>query len=233
MARALARDPADRFESARAFAAALEQASSPASARVVSEWLASLASAELAARAEMVRRFVGTSPPLADVLVPSPELESAQHRVALSVDTPGRGAVSDGAPAGRRRGWRIVAAVLGVLLASSVAAIIGSRGVESTSGDVASSRVPASGGSASASNAASNASDVPAAAPPGSAVVGSASASSESAEPIAPVARPGHGSGRPAKPPPAHGAASSPAPTCRLVRQTDPRGIITFERVCN
>ncbi len=203
--KALATDPAERFPSAHAFAAALEEALAPASPRRIGAWL----------RADR-------EPPVSTTeRGPSPAevVESAEHRLGLTIETPGSSRLSsDATRARRRRGALLVAAGLLVAGLGGVAVLL------ATSSPVE----PVLAGTADATPTASEAALVPSVVPVASPTASPSSSASSLATASAPA---------PVKGPPPRGPARAPAgkptaPVCKLVPQTDARGIVTFERVC-
>ena len=116
--RALARDPGERFESARAMAEVLEQAIAPCSTLELASWVESLVGEELSARAELLLEVEGLSFADFTSAMPHPlspsEAEAPRLR-APGADTPIRptGSVNGSAgseDAGRRllrKGWLV------------------------------------------------------------------------------------------------------------------------------
>jgi serine/threonine-protein kinase len=121
--RALARDPDDRFGTAREMARALERCIEPATASEVAEWLEGIASASLRERARRVAEVeahdvIGAAPPSAD---PDPLGEAPTRELARpEPDEAPPPAVE--APPRRPRAWRRRAATLAAALVVFVGA---------------------------------------------------------------------------------------------------------------
>jgi serine/threonine-protein kinase len=84
--RALARDPKDRFESARALAAALDEAVPSASALEIGAWVESLGGSALAARAAQIAQL--ESVPIDELTLPLPASPSRPSRSRPTNPTP-------------------------------------------------------------------------------------------------------------------------------------------------
>lgn len=89
--KALSRNPAARFQTAREFAVAIEEAAAVASTRKVSEWVAKAAAKSLAHRAEIVTRIEGEpiDVDLVEELPPSAQsLRTTSQALAILEDRP-------------------------------------------------------------------------------------------------------------------------------------------------
>jgi serine/threonine-protein kinase len=114
--RGLDRDPARRFESARAMASALEACVPPASAATVSAWLERVAGPTLALRAARIAEIESSAASETTLPLELP----AQPTQASSISVASSAAST---PSGKRRLAWIALAVLGALGTSAVAAI--------------------------------------------------------------------------------------------------------------
>ena len=116
--RALDRDPTRRFATAHEMAAALEQAMTPATARVVGEWVRSVAAEDLDERARRVREIEHRSPTALWLQRGDDSPRVTKTGVSVSIEPQGARAAG---PAGARGAYGarpIATAVLGLLLIS-------------------------------------------------------------------------------------------------------------------
>jgi serine/threonine-protein kinase len=144
--RALAKEPADRFDTALAMAEAVEAAVPPAPSRAIGQWVRDLAGDRLAERAQLVAAVEGNTPaPRPDPAATIPdEAERAHTSVSVASDR-------EKALPPRRGSWAWVA-LGGIVVGGGAATLAMSRGQD--------------GRPAPAVTSASVPSMVPAAAPP-------------------------------------------------------------------
>jgi eukaryotic-like serine/threonine-protein kinase len=121
--RALAKAPEARYATAREMASALEDVATPASSRVIAEWLTGLLGAELderAAHVEEMERATRADPPSIGTVRTLAESGSGQLPALVPMPAPSSPAI---APAPPRRSW-IAFAIGAALLAAILSALV-------------------------------------------------------------------------------------------------------------
>ncbi|NUO51004.1 MAG: protein kinase, partial [Polyangiaceae bacterium] len=229
LSKALERDPALRYESAGAFAAALENALTPATPRRIGAWLEGHAAAALAQRAAAVRRFTTQSGIAKETSAGTAgDADSAAH--PLSVDTPPGLTPIEPTFQGTRRRRALLAGAVTLALGGALA--LGAIALTSGSGAPSGVTTPAAATTSSSnrvSNAASSTTQ-PIATEPLVAPEPSMTHTQEAPTASA-TGEPKSYRNPPRKTAPTQSAPAT-APSCKLVPQTDARGIVTFQRVC-